>query len=723
MSIPSDDARVPSSVARWTRTDTAIALALTAAAFAYFWPLFAPAPHRRWFVDGDFVDQFLAFARFEASALANGRLPLWNPYAFSGGPFWADIQAAVAYPPSLAVVGTSLALTGGVGVAALQFEAVAHIALTAVFMYAFARRVFGARGGAVMAAVAFAFGGYVTGYPPLQLAVLESNAWLPLALLAIERVIAGGHAEERRGRIADVVLLAIALAMPILAGHPQSTLYLAYTCVAWTLWRTWPWRRTPRRIWAALSIAAVAALGLSAAGWLPAAHFLRLSNRAAASYEMLGHGFPPRELLGLAVPGLTQWSPLYVGVVPLVLAGWAGWGWLRGGRGSGGEGLRPSDGEGLAHHNPTPFWLTLAALALALSLGARSIAFDAAYHLAPGFALFRGQERAAFLVSFALAMLAGGGLVRASSSTWWKAQRRGIGRWLAPALIALAWLDLYAFGARVNLADQPPSELTTTPLIALLRNSAGLGRVHDDDRLPRNIGVLHGIESTNGASPLVLRHYLRLREGLLPAHEARFWQLTATSAVISWRDRIDGAEPLLGVGEGNLRTTVHGLANPSPYAWRAFRAVPVGSDDDALVQLRDDAFDPFGTVLLHDGAQGGGPYGTDGATGVDGRGPAGDVAVRTDGGTPGWIVFSEVWHPGWRATIDGRPAPVLRADVALIAVAVPPGEHAVTLRFTDRWAIAGIALSTLTAMILALAVAWTGVRRRSERHHRRRRGA
>ncbi|MCC7018367.1 MAG: hypothetical protein IT332_01345 [Ardenticatenales bacterium] len=718
MSIPANDVPVPSSVGRWTRTDTALALALTAAAFAYFWPLFAPAPHRRWFVDGDFVDQFLAFARFEASALADGRLPLWNPYAFGGGPFWADIQAAVAYPPSLAVVGASLALTGGVGVGALQIEAVAHIALAAVFTYAFARRVLGARAGAVLAAVAFAFGGYLTGYPPLQLAVLESNAWLPLALLAVDRVVSGGDGNGRFDITTDVVLLAVALAMAILAGHPQSALYLVYTCLAWTLWRARPWRRTPRRIWTSLVTAAVAALGLSAAGWLPAAHFLGLSNRAEAGYEMLGHGFPPRELLGLVVPGLTHWSPLYVGVLPLSLAVWAGWAWL-----AGGEGYRPSDGDDRGAGNPTTFFLALAALALALSLGARAIAFDAAYHLAPGFALFRGQERAAFLVSFALAMLAGTGFAQASSSTRWKARRRGIGRWLAPTLIALAWLELYRVGARVNLAAAPPSELTTTPLIALLRNSAGLGRVHDDDRLPRNFGVLHGIESTNGASPLVLRHYLRLREGLLPAHEARFWQLTATSAVISWRDRIDGAEPILGVGEGDLRTTVHGLANPSPYAWRAFRAVPVATDDDALVQLRDAAFDPFGTVLLHDGAQGGGPYGTDGATGVDGRGPAGDVAVRTDGGTPGWIVFSEVWHPGWRATIDGRPAPVLRADVALIAVAVPPGEHAVSLRFADRWAVAGIAVSTLAATILGLAVAWAGVRRRGERRLRRRRDA
>jgi hypothetical protein len=409
---------------------------------------------------------------------------------------------------------------------------------------------------------------------------------------------------------------------------------------------------------------------------------------------MLSHGFPPHELLGLAWPGLTHWSPLFVGWPALALAVYAAWRWLRGEDVGGGDrlddGIRAVD-EGRC----TSFWLALAATALVLSLGGGSILFDAFYHLAPGFGLFRGQERAAFLVSFALAMLAGEGLAR------WPMARDGS---LALAVVAFNAVLLQAVGGRANLAAAPPTELATTPLIAALRDASGLGRVHDDDRLPRNFGVLHGIESTNGASPLVMEHYRRLRDGLLPDHEARFWQLTATNAVVSWRGAVDGAQPVLSVGEGDARTTVHVLANPSPYAWRAFRAVAAASDDDALAKLRDPAFDPFGTVLLHDGAPSAGPFGSDGATGVASRTPAGRVDAHTDGGTQGWIVFSEVWHPGWRATIDGAPAPVLRADVALVAVAVPAGEHVVALRFVDQGVYAGIVVSVGSLVALAAAL-------------------
>ncbi|MFL5073487.1 MAG: hypothetical protein ACJ8D9_28240, partial [Xanthobacteraceae bacterium] len=46
----------------------------------------------------------------------------------------------------------------------------------------------------------------------------------------------------------------------------------------------------------------------------------------------------------------------------------------------------------------------------------------------------------------------------------------------------------------------------------------------------------------------------------------------------------------------------------------------------------------------------------------------------------GILVLNDVWHPWWRARLDGAAADILKANVIFRAVVVPPGTH--TVRFT-----------------------------------------
>jgi len=734
----------------WTRRDALAAAALAAAPFAFLWPLFVPGAAGRRFVSGDFVDQFYAFAAYETRSFAAGALPLWNPFAYAGGPFWADVQAAVAYPPSLAVVLLSAALFGHLPFRALELEAVGHLALAAVLTYAFARHVLGTRAGALVAATAFGLGGYLTGYPPLQLAVLETVAWLPLALLGADLLAArlDGAREtapdvpdgnRRRGLLVAAAVLALGVGLAVLAGHPQSALYLLYVTAAWFAWRARPWGRARAGRWLPFLGALALGAGLSAAGWLPALALVGLSGRATADYATLAHGFPPRELAGAVLPGITLWSPIYVGVLALLFALSAAWTALTGDTGG--------------HER---FWAGLAVAGLVLALGGRTILFDLAYLLAPGFDLFRGQERAALVVSFALAMLAGAGteawlagerdagrrlasgavalaalglvLVLAAQPALRpaalrltflaggasllaavRASGRASGRLLAGLAIGLVALDLYLAGAATNLTASPPDELRTSPFVAAL--TLGAQRVANEDRLPPNIGVLHGFEATSGASPLRLRTFERLAGGLAE-RPVRLWDLLAVSHVLTWRDELGiPAVAYLTAGEGEARTVLHALDTVAPYVWRAPRAERV-TDDEALARLRDPEFNPLATVLLDDGPE----APVDGTAGdVESRGrSAGEVVAATTGLGPGWLVFSEMHYPGWRATVDGLPAEIRRADVALMAVAVPAGEHEVRLAFHAPLVTAGIGVSLVSALAVVGLLAW-GARPRLRR--------
>src|SRR5205085_7395316 len=67
---------------------------------------------------------------------------------------------------------------------------------------------------------------------------------------------------------------------------------------------------------------------------------------------------------------------------------------------------------------------------------------------------------------------------------------------------------------------------------------------------------------------------------------------------------------------------------------------------------------------------------------------SGTWRVQTSGERASLVVVAAAWFPGWEARIDGRPAPVLIADGAFLGVAVPAGEHQVTLVYKKSMAAA-----------------------------------
>jgi hypothetical protein len=47
----------------------------------------------------------------------------------------------------------------------------------------------------------------------------------------------------------------------------------------------------------------------------------------------------------------------------------------------------------------------------------------------------------------------------------------------------------------------------------------------------------------------------------------------------------------------------------------------------------------------------------------------------------GFLVLGDLWHPWWTATIDGKPVPILKANVMFRSVQVPAGQHVVRFEF------------------------------------------
>ena len=82
------------------------------------------------------------------------------------------------------------------------------------------------------------------------------------------------------------------------------------------------------------------------------------------------------------------------------------------------------------------------------------------------------------------------------------------------------------------------------------------------------------------------------------------------------------------------------------------------------------------------------------------------LVYETSSAKDGVVVFSEIYYPGWQATIDGQPVDIARADYILRAMNVPAGNHTIemwfdpqSLHLTESIAYAAMALLLIGVML------------------------
>lgn len=780
-------AGLPSRLRRsaW-RADAGCIALLWALCLLYSWRLFSPLDSLRLHVvHGDFTNQFYPFRHFAAAEWGQGRVPLWNPFVFAGHPFLADVQTAVFYPLSLA--NALLHSSAGLPMIALEAEMAIHYPLAALFTYLLGKRLIGSRLGATIAALAFTFGGFLTSYPAQQLAIVEAAVWLPLIVLCLEmaasavpKAPAGATAVPNQGRPAPqratgtremmastpgaaagglglrwYVAAGLAFGVSILAGHPQTALFISYASLAYLVYRT----VTLRRAWGPALVGAVVfvavGFGLAAVQVLPTAELLGASTRASMPYEAAAHGYERRALLGILLPGWRGEKALYVGVLPLLLAGLAMW------RAALARRRDPMDGTGAPF--PTGFMVVLAVLAVVASLGGRGYLFRALYHYAPGFALFRDQERIIYLYGFAVSLLAGsgasylhrlavgglakprwlsralalalvcvllgsagllylgrrqpdafdphgaldrslalfGGLLLVSLAALFVQGRWGRARLFAGLAVGIVAVDLFAVNLGNNLSPVDPDPGPRySEIVARVRAAPEEYRVRgeSDEVFPPNYAAVWGLPTISGDTPFALQ---RVSDFLYAENaEWRRWQVLNVKYFFNRGGPFEGLEPVMESQGIKVNRMVHSL----PRAW-AVRQVEVADDPaDALRRVLDPKYHPGDTAVLE----------TPPTIGPFVKGDRPDVeilsyspqritlAARGDGNA--LLVLADTHYPGWRALVDGQPATLHRANYVVRAVELPPGEHLVEMVFDPISFRLGAAISvtTLVASVVTL---------------------
>jgi hypothetical protein len=312
-------------------------------------------------------------------------------------------------------------------------------------------------------------------------------------------------------------------------------------------------------------------------------------------------------------------------------------------------------------------------------------------------------------------------------------------RWSAEAwalaVAAIVLIDLYTVERRyLRFSPRAAETLAADDVVRALQQDSTVFRVLplDPEYMGNNYLMVHGIRTTFGYNGQELHRYDELLGGKnvwasgqwREAGNTNLWALLGVKYVIL-PDTINA--PMIERVGGPLRTRmgrttyIYRVVNPAPYAFLVRDALKVTQGDDQIfATVLNPRFDPRRLLLIPADA----PVGRDSLAQLP---PAVDIPVTVREPRAGqleialsspptdsiFLYVAENWFPYWRASVDGRPAPVVRAQGTLMAVAIPPGARAVTLAFHSDTYVTGRAITIVTILgVIALVIVTSVLARR-----------
>lgn len=632
-------------------------LALTVAVVVFYWrPLTSADASIQW----DAADHHYSVQKYFSESVLAGKLPHWTPYVFSGYPFLADPQTGAWYPLNWPF------FLFGITPGALQLQLALHCLIAVLGMYWFTLPYVRRREAAMLAGIAYGFGGFFAGHSS-HVGMFQTAAWLPLLLLTARNAISSG-------KPAWMALSGVVVGVMVLAGHFQTAVYSFFAAGLFCLGLL----VSDRKRWAVIAVYAGVAFPLgvliSAVQVAPGLELLGESARAGTTFTAATNSpLVPSALATLAYPNaLGALEGQYHGPADITqfyfYAGFL---------------LLPLAALGMRNSAVRVAGLALVVPALWYAFGPAGGLYRVAAKL-PGLAQVRAPVHMWFVVAFGLALLAGAGLS--------ELLRRWDVRYLALGLPLLCFLDVYYWNSAQNpLAYARVSFEQTYGAGLTLYQSRIANRIPPLSRFhapyssstfgPQNHPLDARAETTYGYNPLVLSRYAEYLEAakanpkLLDGLNVGL-KLNVAAGALEPNDQVlpRAYFPESVVAVDDMQAAKEKLGELDP-AVAAVAVVPAAPDQD-----------PSATATITE-------YREDG------------YVIHYRAARASLLRLAVPRYPGWRATIDGKQLPVVSVDYALMGVVVPAGEGDLRFDFrSSRFRLAG--LLSLAAALASAGVLW-----------------
>lgn len=643
-----------------------------------------------------------------------GHIPLWCPYIMNGFPIHAEGQGGFLYPlnyilfrflPSPSAFTYSVVLTFFIaGSGTMAFGRLLGLGVL----------------GSLTSGIVFMLSGFFVAHVR-HLNMIQAASLFPWALYFSEKFL-------RTGKLFFAACSGVALGLSILAGFPQIFYYSAGVLALYILLRGY-WRDENRvsfrKSLLGMALALLVALGVGAAQWFPTYELFQNSIRAGGVPHLwkAGWAYSFRDLL-------TFLSPFQMG------------------RPSQGYFLEISDlfWENFFYTGTLSLWLSCfvvflqfkrnihvralvvigaisVAVALSGAFGMEGLLRDAL----PGFDFFRVHQRILFIFAFSMTLLAGFGVHFVLEK---------LGKVAAFLLLAIVSVDLFITGYKENAYADTSAWFQHPPFLHIVR--AKPGRILSDSydaymkafkvssgwrlgtnaysairrSLAPNSNIEWEVPAVHGHGALFLKRFDNLwkilsanlwsqeerNESVITPLGRRLLNLQNTQYLLTFFTvKTPGFVPLFEsrYTEGLPTFRMYGNMNSLPRAIVVSKARYAKTGEEALRILLKNDFDPSRSVLLEEKESF--------SPGMAGKWRAEikeetphHLTLSVSSEKEGFLVLSDTFYPGWKAALDGKETPILRANYAFRAIRLPAGNHEVVFQYEPFSYKLGCWVSSLT---------------------------
>ena len=701
------------------------------AAFAVLAWMFFPVFTGRIYICDDLQNYHLPIRQFYANCLSAGDSFDWMPNLFSGF-FLTGSGQGGTYHPLHYFLYRCLPLG-----MAFNLEILLSYPFMLFGMQLFLRRHLIRRDAAWLGAIVFAFSGFCTLHflHPNAIAVVAHIPWL----LLVQDVVLRPHAGPRRWRIPAEVSIALLTGSQLLLGYPQyvwfSLLAEMSLCIGLSGWNSTGIRRLlligflkcfGLALGAVQLLPSMAALAESDRAALPPAFFFQHPLSLADMLQWIGPFLTKSRVFGAN----THELGVYCGAIPVLLA-------LSLIRRRSQNGTRSDAGT----HLLIPMSV-LGLLALLLSFG-RDGGLYVVQTWLPLIGKFRYPSRIVVLLHLVLAVLSAIGYARLMADT--TSSATGLTRlirivpWLSSAAVAGVLLlgdpkhaapwtlmiigPVLFFLAAQMLKDLARGRVSAGFMLFLAGDLAAYGFTYEalrntktwaevveslnqppgspnDGRIVAELQIADGDIGYEGNDLLLAGwHQADGYEGLLPESFLLDQNTSLESLRIScvrWINSGGNHSRIAGLKPSDDPRWLE-VPNPLHRARLTVNATTITDPREAVQRLQPDG----ATVLDRDPGfpqRSGTAPGT--ATIVMDR--PGRIEIQTSADSPQLLVLSERYSRGWKATVNGTPIPILRAEIDFMGCVAPVGDVTIRFSFDPASVRNGRLISACTLLLLGL---------------------